>query len=174
MEHLVDKEVIDFLVKSRQNTNKMYDLGDMLVRPLDFAKRFDIDITENVEKKLLEIGKIGKSKGYQPDDKINDEIIVFFNKVLVDGRFIEEWITDPELVSKVLNINVSKEAIERIREIHLDKLIDISNINNSKQVDQNNIAIIIVIVLVVVFVIIPKPAYVIQEVVMDPKDINKL
>ncbi|MDD2636908.1 MAG: hypothetical protein PHW82_15555 [Bacteroidales bacterium] len=173
--YLIDKKTIGFLEESRNHTGELKQLSEVISSPKDFAKKHSIALPKPVEKKLLELGKINESKGYKPDDPINKEIMSFFNKVLIDGRFIEEWTQKPENVAKQLGITVSREAIERITSLRFSELVDVAYINDPSLINKSAIVIVIVIVLVVVFVLIPSClTYSIQEIIVDPKSLDKV
>ena len=173
--YLIDKKTINFLEDARNQTGELKQLGELLSSPKDFAKKYSIALPKPVEKNLLELGKINESKGYKPDDPINKEIMSFFNKVLIDGRFIEEWTVKPENVAKQLGITVSKEAIERITSLRFSELVNIAFINDPSQINKSALVIVIVIVLVIIFVLIPSClTYSIQEIIVDPKSLDKV
>ncbi len=175
MNTLLDKNTIGFLVDSRSQTGELSQLGELLNAPKDFAKRYSIPISKPVERKLLELGEINKAKGYKPDDPTNKEIMSFFNRVLIDGRFIEEWATNPSNAAKQIDAKVSPEAIRRIEELNFNDLVDTKLLIDPKRVNQEAIGVVIVIVLVVIFVLIPSSASLaIQEVIVDPRAQGKV
>ncbi len=99
----------------------------------------------------------------------------FYNKVLIDGRFLQEWAENPQNVADQLNINVSSNAIARIEELNFTELVNTELIGDPKQADQTALGIVIVIVLVIVFVIIPSClTFSIQEVIVDPAAQDKV
>ncbi len=99
----------------------------------------------------------------------------FFNRVLIDGRFIEEWATNPSNVAKQIDAKVSPEAIRRIEELNFNDLVDTKLLIDPKRVNQEAIGVVIVIVLVVIFVLIPSSASLaIQEVIVDPRAQGKV
>lgn len=79
--YLIDNETVGFLVKARHQTGELSQLGELLSAPREFADRYSLELSGNVEQKLLELGDINESKGYEPDDPINREIMSFYNKV---------------------------------------------------------------------------------------------
>lgn len=173
--YLIDRDTIDFLVDSRGQTGDISQLSKLLTAPKDFAKRYSIPISSSVQDRLLKLGKMNKCKGYGPDDSVNKEITTFFNKVLIDGRFIEEWVTAPENVAKQLGIRVTDEAISRIKELELNELVNTNLLIDPKQINQTSVGVVITIVLVVIFVLIPGNAtHSLQEIIVDPCQQNKV
>ena len=128
-----------------------------------------------VEQRLLRLGEINSEKSFTPDDPINKEVTSFFNDVLIDGRFIEEWVTEPENVAIQLGLTVSPEAIIRIRELNLNELIDTTLLIDPNQINQTQLGIVLSVVLVVVFVLIPtNTSLSLAEVIVDPNTMNKV
>jgi hypothetical protein len=172
---LLDGETIRFLVSSRGQTGEISQLSELLTAPQDFAERYAIPLSASVEGKLTELGAINESKGFAPEDEVNREVMSFFNKVMIDGRFIEQWVNEPISVAEQLGIQVSEEASQRIQELELSTMVDSGLIADPGQVDQALIGIVIVIVLVVVFVLIPSClTYSIAEVIVDPSSMDKV
>ncbi len=173
--YLINNESINFIIDSRNQTGEINQLCDLLTSPRSFADKYNIPISNAVEQRLLRLGEINSEKSFTPDDPINKEVTSFFNDVLIDGRFIEEWVTEPENVAIQLGLTVSPEAIIRIRELNLNELIDTTLLIDPNQINQTQLGIVLSVVLVVVFVLIPtNTSLSLAEVIVDPNTMNKV
>lgn len=173
--HVLDFESIDFLIKARNETGEIKQLSDLLKAPRDFANRYAIQLSSNVEKQLLELGEINKRENFKPDDPINIEAISFYNKVLIDGRYIKEWTENPKKVAEKLKIDVSKEVIKRIEDIKINKLVDTDFIDNPCAINQTASSVVIGIIIVIILVFVSSTdAFNIQNIVVDPRTKDKV
>jgi len=174
-EHILDFESVDFLLKARSNSGTIGQLDDVLTAPRDFANRYAIRLSRNVEDRLLKLGKVNKKHKFDPKDPINKAAISFYNKVIIDGRFVREWTEDPARVAKKLHLDVSNEVIVRIKELEINNLIDTNIISNPCDIKQTVAVVVIAIIIVVVLVFVPSSsAYNIDDIVVDPKTKDKV
>jgi hypothetical protein len=132
-------------------------------------------MSENVESEINELKSINENKDFSRDDPINEEAISFLNKVIIDGRYLKKWTTEPEIVADELNISVSEDAIDRIKSMNIETIIDPEIISNPNEIKQEASAVGIGIVIVIVLVFIPSTtAYNINDIVVDPNSKDKL
>lgn len=171
---VLDQESVEFMLKARQQTGTISQLQEILTAPRDFAKRYSLNISSNVEKRFLKLGEINKAKNFAADDKVNIELFSFFNRVVIDGRYIREWLTAPRGVAENLEIEVPPEVHERIEEMNFQEMIDTSFITDPGQINQS-IAWIVVGIIVIVLVFWPScSAYNFTDVIADPNALDKV
>jgi len=48
---------------------------------------------------------------------VDKEVADFFFKTVFDGRFVSEWAENPDRVAEELGVEISEEALSRIKEI---------------------------------------------------------
>lgn len=91
---------------------------------LDLLKNITLYITPNIVDRLLAINQKRESYYFYPDDPVNREIVDFMNRTIIDGRYTDEWFSDPALVAYNLGLYVSPSAINRLNEMDLLDIID--------------------------------------------------
>lgn len=167
---IVNEATIEFL--SELNAKNRGQIGRVLVNPEEAASEVGMVLPADVGDILTELREIQAGTGIEIGDPLAAEIGGFFNEVVIDGRFIKEWATDPAMVASELGIAVSTEAIEKIVSVDFGAVVDLSMLDPDAPVSV--IGVIIIIVLVVVFVLWPaNSAYRIADVVIDESGIMK-
>lgn len=173
--HMLDGECITFLIEARQKTNAIGQLQEVLTAPRDFAKRYSLKITPNVEDRLNKLGQFNESFHFTKDDPINKEVIHFYNQVVIDGRYIQKWTTRPAEVAQLLKLKVSDKVNQRILDMRFSDMIDTSYITDPGPIKQSVAYIAVVIVSVIVLVFVPScSAYNFAEIVSDPRSKDKV
>lgn len=172
---LLHQESLEFIGKASERTREVRNLTVMFDDPMGFAKEHDLEISSAVVTELNSIGKLREKHHFSPDDKINQELLSFFNDVIIDGRFIKEWFINPKKVAENLKLSVSDSVFRRIEEI------DFQNIVDTEKCFATAATIVIHIVVEVVFIVIgvlsAPPAYLsyaIQPVVVDRTNLKKV
>ncbi len=148
IEFEIDKETSAFISTAHQHD---VNLGKLLKNPVGVAKEMNISISENVAERIKNLNSVPKTNNYGIDDVVNKEIIEFYNKVVINGQYFKEWITNPEEVAEKLNIDVSQKAIERIKEIGIERFIDRRIVgSHGGEVMLPPVAVAVVVVIVIV------------------------
>lgn len=172
--HILDGECVAFFIQARQKTNATAQLQQVLTAPRDFAKRYSLQISPNVEERLVKLGKFKRSFNFPPDDPINKQVIHFYNQVVIDGRYIQQWTTEPGKVAKLLKLQVPEEVNNRILQMRFSEMIDTSYITNPDPIKQNFFWIVVVIVVIILVLIPANSAYNFTDVIVDPKARDKV
>jgi hypothetical protein len=147
----------------------------VLSAPRDFANAYSLQMSDNVESRLLNLGQVNTSHGFSPNDPVNNEVISFYNRVLIDGRYVYEWTQNPQQVAQLLNISVSPTAINRIDSMNINSLVDAQLLLKPNDFGLTTPNALVAIILVIVLVFIPSClTYNIQELVVDPNTQNKV
>jgi hypothetical protein len=125
MATIIDNETMDFVQSALcQGVSDATDFTHMVDDPVAFAQANYLYITANVADRLTELKQVRDSYGFYPDDPINQEVVSFLNKTVINGRYINEWISDPEYVAYNLGLYVSPVVINRIKSLSLEDIID--------------------------------------------------
>jgi hypothetical protein len=172
--HMLDAECIRFFIEARQKTNAVGQLQQVLTAPRDFAKRYSLRISPNVEDRLTKLGQFKESCGFSKDDPINKEVIHFYNQVVIDGRYIQKWTVDPAGVAKLLKIKVSNKVIRRILDMRFSEIIDTSYITDPGPIKQNAFWIVVVIIVIILVFVPANSAYNFADIVCDPRSKDKV
>src|ERR1041384_2822514 len=167
--HMLDGECIKFFIEARQKTNSIGQLHQILTAPRDFAKRYSLRITPNVEERLTKLGEFHRSFNFSQDDPVNKEVIHFYNQVVIDGRYIQKWTTQPAEVAKLLKLQVSGDAIRRILEMRFSEMVDTSYLTDPSPIKQNMFWIVVVIVVIILVFVPANSVYNISEIISDPR-----
>lgn len=117
---IIDNETSLFLREVAKNRKYAFGLFD---HPHAIAEELNMKISPNVADRVKKLKAI--SGRIDVMDYVNDEMIEYFNKVTLDGRFIKEMATDPEGVAKKMHLSLSKKTAENIKKIGFDRLIEI-------------------------------------------------
>lgn len=172
--HMLDGECIKFFIKARQKTDAIGQLQEVLTAPRDFAKRYSLKITPNVEDRLTKLGKFNQSFNFSQDDPINKDVIHFYNQVVIDGRYIQKWTTKPAEVANLLKLKVSDKVTNRILEMRFSEMIDTSYITNPGPIKQNMFWIVVVIIVIVLVFVPSCSAYKFSDIIVDPRSKDKV
>jgi len=92
---------------------KKADIFALFEDPQREAKRLQLPITAETTERIR-LAHLSRAKLQDPVDK---EIADFFQKTVLDGRYVHEWAAAPARVSDQLGFSVSKAALERISQI---------------------------------------------------------
>ncbi|MBR4917940.1 MAG: hypothetical protein IKZ52_01820 [Bacteroidales bacterium] len=172
---LLNQESLDFIGKATEQTREVRTLTVMFDDPEGFAREHELEISPIVAGELSSIGNLRKKNDYSPDDKINQELLSFFNNVVVDGRYIKEWFDDPRTIAANLNLSVSEDVYARINEIDFHSIVDTDECFAT--VVPIVIHIVVEIVFIVISVLSAPPAYLsyaIQPIVVDRTNLKKV
>lgn len=81
--------------------------------PIAAARKACVELTPEIEANIAELAL---DRG-QPEDKVDREVIAFYQKVVSDGRYINQWVTNPRKVAEKLKMKASQAAFDRIVDI---------------------------------------------------------
>lgn len=123
MQHKISIETVDLL---RYAVNvKDINISEFINNPYETAKEFGRDLTVDQVNQLTQLKNIGGNLAKKAQmDLVDVELVDNITKVVNDGRFIEEWMTDPKSVADKLSLTLSKEAEERIKSSKFSDLVD--------------------------------------------------
>jgi len=125
---ILDNEAIEYISLAANKTNETKELIRMFSNPHDFAIEYDLPITPYIEDKLNQIQSIRESFSFKCGNPINIKVLSFFNQVIIDGRYIHECVDDPQMVANNLGVPITSEVVDRIQEIQVSNLVDMSQI----------------------------------------------
>ena len=97
------------VVKSPNGVQRLYE------DPLSTARSFGFELAPDLSEALKDLDM--SSKLSEVNVSIDQEVADFFHATIVDGRYVEEWASDPTDVASRLGIIVSEPAIQRVTEI---------------------------------------------------------
>ncbi|MCB0721422.1 MAG: hypothetical protein KDC42_03870 [Ignavibacteriae bacterium] len=157
---IIDKSTLNFL-------KKIYllnlDFKGLFPDPEKYAKRNGLKISKNITTRLKVLGQLNKQFLSKKEDSSRDEIISLFNNVIIDGRYIKNFVEDPIGTARKLNFKLSKSAKDYVLNINIKDLIDLNILKGAGSGQVAFIPIAIVIVIVLVFI----PSCSIKHVVVD-------
>lgn len=169
---MIDRETADFILKAHEKKINMADLVD---NPAKVAKELKIDMPKSVEENLSALKSVGNAKSrVSLDDPINKEILDFYNKTVVNGKYLKDWATEPRGVAEKLRIKVSDAAIERIRDSDIKRFVDQSIFTGAGGEVMNGGAVAVAVVVVIVVVLWSGPAYLKERLIVDRSGLIKL
>jgi hypothetical protein len=96
------------------------DLSEAIRRPRAVARALDISVSTTV---LAGLKALRATTGRM--DAADREVLAFFNKVVVDGRYIHEFTVDPPAVARKLKLKLSKKANERLKKYRIADVLGI-------------------------------------------------
>lgn len=172
---LLNQESLDFIGRASEQTREVRALTVMFDDPEGFAREHELEISSSVVDELSSVGRLRERHDYSPDDRTNQELLSFFNNVVVDGRYIQEWFENPRRVADNLRLSVSDDVYARIEEIDFNSIVDTNECFAT--VVPLVIRIVVGIVFIVVSVVSAPPlylSYAIQPIVVDRTNLRKV
>lgn len=115
----VDQETATFLDRA---VHKRADLMKLIKNPRKAAQQMNLPISDNVVRRLKALGAAGERMKM---DAVDRQLLGFFNKVIVDGRFINEFGVAPAAVARKLDVTLSKAALQRLKQYKLGEVISV-------------------------------------------------
>ena len=140
-------------------------LQELINDPVKISKKLDLKVSKKIEKEFNALKRIQKERGEGINELISAEIISFFNHVMIDGRFVYEWVHHPERVAKILELDIPDETINQIKKLDLPSLIDIDP--KIKEISLSLIGIGVVVTIVVLIVTSEDAEFKISPMIID-------
>jgi hypothetical protein len=142
---ILNGEALEYMALAAQKTNTVESLDKMFSSPQEFASEYELPLPSEIESQFNEVQAIRDTFTFSPEDPVNKEVLSFFNKVVIDGRYLHQWVENPQEVANDLNLSVSDSAISRIGEIQVSNLVDMDAVVSGAKVVQVGIVLVIVI-----------------------------
>ena len=115
----IDQQTAEFLDRALQ---RRLNLAQVIKTPQKAAEQLGMRISANTVKRLKALGALAERRRMDATDR---EVLAFFNKVVVDGRFINEFAASPERVAMKLEVRLSRAAVQRLKEYRLSNMVSI-------------------------------------------------
>jgi hypothetical protein len=139
-------ESLNYVSLVAQKVNDANKLTEMVSDPYEFASQYDLPITETIVSDLGQVQDKRVALNLSGDDPINISMLSFFNKVVIDGRYIHQWVDYPQEVANNLGLTVADSVINRIQEVGISEIIDMSEVVSNQEICHPAIVIILIIV----------------------------
>jgi hypothetical protein len=123
---ILNNEAFEYASLVLGKTNRASEISRMLSEPTAFATDYNLPLTPIVEEEFHQAQARKEGFHFDNDDPVNLEVLSFFNIVVIDGRYIQEWAYDPENVALQLNLSVSPIAFNRIHEMQVSELVNMN------------------------------------------------
>jgi hypothetical protein len=96
------------------------DPATVLRNPSRVAQKMGVRLSSSAQKKIKRLGA-----GVRKMDAADREALRFFNRVVVDGRYLNEFATSPAAVARRLNVKLSSAAQRRLKEYRLADVVGV-------------------------------------------------
>jgi hypothetical protein len=105
---LMASDIVDFL---RLAVGSGIDINEFLEVPHAVAERLGIQISDYAANAL---SRLAPSRLNEIANPVDREVVGFLHRVLEDGRYIDNWATEPVAVAGKLDISLSRAATDKI------------------------------------------------------------
>ncbi len=117
---IIDQETVSFFL----NVQRSGKVENLLNNPSEFAKKNNLDISRNIENRIEQLKDYASQNQLEVTEEIGEEIMEFYNKAVVNGKYVKELLTNPRRVAKKLDIKISDEALAQIEKMGINKILD--------------------------------------------------
>lgn len=166
---ILNNEAIEYISLAANKTNETKELIRMFSDPNEFAIDYDLPITPVIENELIQIQGIRDSFNFDCGNPINIKVLSFFNQVIIDGRYIHEWVNDPQMVADKLGIPIGNEVIDRIQEIQVSNLIDMGQI-----VSGSSFVPVVILIIIIGVLLTGDERHYARTLVVDRSNLDKV
>lgn len=106
----LDRATLEFLEVAARHK---LDVFTVAKDPEAVARKIGVDLPPEVASSLQAL----RLNADELEDELDREVVDFYQKVVVDGRYVSDWAVRPEVVAGKLDVQVSAKALQRIAEV---------------------------------------------------------